>query len=95
MPSLISILGDTRACPHRPHVRSLATLVNTTSLGMRGAPPLIIDLSALDSAALVSDIVYTPLETELLGQARARGNPTVDGLGMERPELHNKPMQER
>ena len=60
----------------------VATLVNTTSLGMRGAPPLAIDLSALDPAALVSDIVYTPLETELLGQARARGNPTVDGIGM-------------
>ncbi len=60
----------------------VATLVNTTSLGMRGAPPLQIDLSALDSEALVSDIVYTPLETELLKQARARGHATVDGIGM-------------
>jgi shikimate dehydrogenase len=60
----------------------VATLVNTTSLGMRGAPALAIDLSTLDSAALVCDIVYTPLETDLLKQAAARGNPTVDGIGM-------------
>jgi len=60
----------------------VATLVNTTSLGMHGAPPLDFDLGLLDPAALVSDIVYTPLETDLLKQATARGNPTVDGIGM-------------
>ena len=59
-----------------------ALLVNTTSLGMQGQPPLEIDLSALPPAAVVTDIVYTPLETALLRDARARGNPTVDGLGM-------------
>jgi shikimate dehydrogenase len=57
-------------------------LVNTTSLGMTGQPPLEIDLSALPNAALVNDIVYAPLETGLLTAARARGNPVVDGLGM-------------
>ena len=57
-------------------------LVNTTSLGMHGQPPLEIDLSNLPAAAAVHDIVYAPLETELLAAAKARGNRTVDGLGM-------------
>lgn len=57
-------------------------LVNTTSLGMTGKPPLEIDLKNLPATALVNDIVYSPLETDLLKQAAARGNPTVDGIGM-------------
>lgn len=57
-------------------------LVNSTSLGMTGQPPLEIDLSNLPAAAAVYDIVYAPLETPLLAAARHRGNPTVDGLGM-------------
>ena len=57
-------------------------LVNTTSQGMVGQPPLEITLDALPAAALVCDIVYVPLETPLLEAARRRGNPTVDGLGM-------------
>ena len=57
-------------------------LVNTTSLGMTGKPALDIDLAALPKDAVVADVVYSPLETELLAAARARGNKTVDGLGM-------------
>jgi shikimate dehydrogenase len=57
-------------------------LVNTTSLGMEGEPPLAIDLSPLPTSAVVVDIVYVPLETALLATARRRGNPVVDGLGM-------------
>jgi shikimate dehydrogenase len=57
-------------------------LVNTTALGMTGQPALDLDLAALPRDALVNDIVYTPLETPLLAAAKARGNPTVDGLGM-------------
>lgn len=57
-------------------------LVNTTSLGMRGQPPLDLDLAALPLAAVVTDIVYVPLETPLLAAARRRGHPVVDGLGM-------------
>ncbi len=57
-------------------------LINTTSLGMDGQPSLEIDLSLLPETALVTDIVYNPLETALLKQARERGNPVVDGLGM-------------
>jgi len=57
-------------------------LVNTTSLGMTGKPPLDIDLSALPFDAIVADIVYSPLETPLLAAAVGRGNRTVDGLGM-------------
>lgn len=57
-------------------------LVNTTSLGMAGEPPMDLDLSALPRTAPVVDLVYVPLETELLRAARRRGNPVVDGLGM-------------
>jgi shikimate dehydrogenase len=59
-----------------------AMLVNTTSQGMVGNPPLELSLDKLPVAALVADIVYIPLETPLLGAARKRGNRTVDGLGM-------------
>jgi shikimate dehydrogenase len=59
-----------------------AMLVNTTSQGMVGQPPLDLDLAKLPPAALVSDIVYIPVETPLLAAARRRGNRTVDGLGM-------------
>jgi shikimate dehydrogenase len=58
------------------------TLVNTTSLGMTGNGPLQIDLGALPDDAVVNDLVYAPLETDLLAAARARGNAVVDGLGM-------------
>ena len=57
-------------------------VVNTTSLGMEGQLPLEMNLSLLKEETIVADIVYTPLETELLYNARARGNPTLDGLGM-------------
>lgn len=57
-------------------------LVNTTSLGMEGEPPLEIDLGPASDALLVTDIVYVPLVTPLLERAKARGLATVDGLGM-------------
>ena len=63
-------------------LRTADLVVNTTSLGMEGQPPLDIKLDALKRDALVSDIVYSPLETPLLAAARARGLRTVGGLGM-------------
>lgn len=60
----------------------LGLLVNTTTLGMKGHDPLDLDLSGLAKDAVVNDIVYTPLQTPLLRDAAARGNRTVDGLGM-------------
>jgi shikimate dehydrogenase len=57
-------------------------LVNTTSLGMTGKDRLDIPLDNLPATASVADIVYNPLETELLRTARARGHRTMDGLGM-------------
>ena len=57
-------------------------LVNATSQGMIGQPPLDITLEALPSNALVADIVYAPLETPLLSAARRAGLTAVDGLGM-------------
>lgn len=59
-----------------------AMLVNTTSQGMVGQPPLELPLDTVPARALVCDIVYVPVETPLLAGARRRGNPTVDGLGM-------------
>lgn len=63
-------------------LRGAALLVNTTLLGMTGQAPLEIALDALSKTALVNDIVYVPLRTDLLARAAARGNPSVDGLGM-------------
>ena len=57
-------------------------LVNTTSLGMRGQPPLALDLARLPADAAVADLVYVPLSTPLLAAAKARGLRTADGLGM-------------
>jgi shikimate dehydrogenase len=59
-----------------------ALVVNTSSLGMTGYPPLELDLSPLPDDAVVYDIVYAPLETDLLAQARDRELHTVDGLDM-------------
>lgn len=57
-------------------------LVNTTSLGMKGQPALEFALDALPTTAFVTDIVYAPLETDLLRRAKLRGNRAIDGLGM-------------
>ena len=57
-------------------------LVNTTSLGMHGEPPLELDVGLLPPHAVVADLVYVPLRTPLLSTARARGLKTADGLGM-------------
>ena len=57
-------------------------LVNTTNLGQVGKPALDLDLGRLPADAVVYDLVYAPLETDLLKAARARGHAAVDGLGM-------------
>lgn len=59
-----------------------ALVVNTTTQGMAGQPPLELDLRALPGSAVVTDIVYTPLMTPLLVAAQDRGNRVVDGVGM-------------
>ena len=69
-----------------------ALLVNTTNQGMHGEPALELRLNKLPVEALVCDAVYIPLETPLLQEARLRGNPTLNGLGMllhqARPAFH-------
>ena len=60
----------------------VSLLVNTTTLGMHGQPPLDVALDALPLAAMVSDAIYIPMETPLLTLARLRGQRTVNGLGM-------------
>ena len=57
-------------------------LANATSLGMAGQPELTVDIAKLPAGAVVTDIVYVPLETRLLAAARQRGLRTADGLGM-------------
>ena len=69
--------GDWKAA-----LADVGLLVNTTSLGMTGKPPLEIALEHLPRQAAVADIVYNPLETDLLRAAKTRGHPTMDGLGM-------------
>ena len=74
MPSAWNTLGDV--------LPRTGLLVNTTSLGMNGQPPLGIELPLLQRDAVVADLVYVPLETPLLAAAMARGLRTADGLGM-------------
>jgi shikimate dehydrogenase len=57
-------------------------IVNTTSLGLTGQPPLDLDLGKTPDTAVVADVVYVPLRTPLLAAAEARGLRMVDGLGM-------------
>lgn len=59
-----------------------ATVINTTSLGMVGKPPLRVPLDGLQKGTLVTDLVYAPLMTHLLNEANEAGCVTVDGLGM-------------
>lgn len=75
-------LGGPVLVADRPPLQGAALLVNATSLGMAGQPPLVLDLAALPDHAVVADIVYVPLETPLLAAARARGLHAVPGLGM-------------
>lgn len=67
-------------------------VVNTTSLGMQGGAPLFVDSTEAPREAVVMDLVYSPLETEFLGRARAAGQRVIDGLGMllhqARPGFH-------
>jgi len=58
------------------------SVINTTSLGMSGKAPLTLDLSGLHKDQVVTDLVYSPLETDLLRAASKAGCHTVDGLGM-------------
>ncbi|UPY36168.1 shikimate dehydrogenase [Sediminicoccus sp. KRV36] len=80
--ALALALGGNIHVSATPPLEGTALLVNTTSLGMAGQPPLTLELAALPDHALVADIVYAPLETPLLAAARARGLIGVDGLGM-------------
>ncbi len=84
--ALVKLFGD-RVKPARwPDVPSLLigarVLVNTTTLGMQGQPPLTIDLAPLPRDAVVNDIVYVPSVTELIASARSRKLRVVGGLGM-------------
>jgi shikimate dehydrogenase len=68
--SLALALGDTNL------------LVNTTSAGLKGEPSLLLPWNQLNKKAIVADIVYTPLITDFLVQARAHHHALLPGLGM-------------
>lgn len=70
------------ALPLNAPLPPAALVVNSSALGMQGSPPLDIDLSGMPEDCLVYDIVYAPLQTELLKQAEQRGLETIDGLEM-------------
>ncbi|WOF75853.1 shikimate dehydrogenase [Parvibaculaceae bacterium PLY_AMNH_Bact1] len=79
----LNVKGDALSWDDAPDaLQEAGLLVNTSSLGMTGMDPLDLSLEKLEPSALVTDIVYSPLETDLLARARTRGNATVDGLGM-------------
>jgi shikimate dehydrogenase len=80
--ALAKALGGAIEVAERAPLADAALLVNTTSLGMPGQPPLEIDLAPTRPGAVVADIVYVPLETAFLARARALGLRTVQGLGM-------------
>ena len=74
---------DLLAADNWPHAAAeTALLINATSAGMKGRDPLALDLGPLPQDAVVCDIVYNPLETDLLRRARERGHLCLDGLGM-------------
>lgn len=81
--ALARALGGAIEVADRAPLAEAALLVNTTSLGMQGQPPLSVDLAPLPAGAVVADLVYVPLETPLVAAARARGDlAAVGGLGM-------------
>ncbi|TWB75310.1 shikimate dehydrogenase [Nitrospirillum amazonense] len=87
---LVADLGPGVACPVRAvaweergeALAGAQLLANATTQGMMGHPPLDLALDALPREAVVTDIVYTPVETPLLAAAKARGHVAVDGRGM-------------
>lgn len=87
-PDRAAALADTWGMPtiawaaRHAAVADHALVVNTTSLGMAGHPTLELDLAGAEPGTAVADIVYAPLETRLLAEARGRGLVAVEGLGM-------------
>ena len=77
-----SVKGPNYTAERHEAMAGVSLLVNTTTLGMHGQLPLDVKLDALPLAAMVSDAIYLPMETDLLAQARLRGHRTVNGLGM-------------
>ena len=77
-PSVTAVSWDDRHAA----ADGVGLVVNTTQLGMTGQPALDLALDALGVEAVVCDLVYVPLVTDLLQRARQRGHVTVDGLGM-------------
>lgn len=77
---------DARITAHdwtdRAVLEGAAAVINATSLGMTGQPPLELSLEPVPQAAVVMDMVYKPLRTQLLQAAERRGHPTADGLAM-------------
>lgn len=95
--ALADALGDARVkvvdwSERNAAMAGASLLINTTTQGMHGQPPLEVRLDALPKDAWVSDVIYIPQETPLLAAARARGHVTVNGLGMllnqARPAFH-------
>ena len=78
----VRAFGDAHAAVHGRTAGRAGLVVNTSSVGMKGSRFDQLDLGRLPRSAVVTDIVYVPLVTPLLEDARAEGLRTVDGLGM-------------
>ena len=77
--------GPIKVVPWEQRTQALegaATLINATTQGSAGKPPLDLPLDTLPRDAIVGDAIYVPPQTPLLAAAKARGNRTVNGLGM-------------
>ena len=73
------LLGDAQPLGPAPEA---ALIINASSLGMTGQPPLSVGLDAIPASATVFDMVYSPVDTPLLRAARDRGLRAIDGLVM-------------
>ncbi len=79
---LSAIFGERVRLSRLEDMKLCDMLIHATSQGMEGQPPLSIDLSPLKESCVVADLIYTPLKTQLLTAAEARGHRILPGLGM-------------
>jgi shikimate dehydrogenase len=79
---LNTLFGSRVRATNSADMENCDLLIHTTPQGMEGQPPFSLDLSQLKASCVVADLIYTPLKTELLAAAEARGHRILPGLGM-------------
>ena len=81
------LCADLGSCAHSldspgPAAAKAAGIVNATPIGMTGHEGLPMTPDVVRAGQFVADVIYTPLETELVKAAKARGARTMGGAGM-------------